>query len=238
MKERILAIEDDVRVLGMLKKRLEFLGYEVITAQDGNDGLRLARTENPDLIVLDLILPGLNGYEVCAMLKGDRQRRDIPIIMLTARSQEKDAAEGKRVGADAYVTKPYDPDEFAAQVKLLLEQAEERRALREEESAAMVTKADIESTLQNAGVEVLKNTLGAQGGFVFQLAGMTSERYPGRLDAILAGLRCARELGDLCRHYHGYGSMTAADAETEESAETGRVPGSRTAAKGRRSGPK
>jgi two-component system, OmpR family, alkaline phosphatase synthesis response regulator PhoP len=131
MKKRILVVEDEVRILLLIKKRLEFAGYDVITAMDGNSGMMKARSEKPDLIVLDLILPGLNGYQVCAMLKGDKQSKDIPILMLTARSQEKDITEGIRVGADAYMTKPYDPEAFTSQVQFLLKQMDEHRVEKE-----------------------------------------------------------------------------------------------------------
>lgn len=128
MRKRLLVVEDEARVLMMIKERLEFAGYDVTTATEGQDGLKKARAEKPDLIVLDLILPNLNGYQVCAMLKGDKQCQNIPILMLTARSQEKDMAEGMRVGADAYLTKPYDPTVFLDRVAALLRQADERRA--------------------------------------------------------------------------------------------------------------
>jgi DNA-binding response OmpR family regulator len=120
MTKRILAVDDEPRVLMMLRRRLETAGYLVSTAQEGVDALRKVRDEKPDLIVLDLILPGMNGYEICARLKGDAQYRHIPVLVLTARSQEQDAAEGKRVGADAYMTKPYDGDRFLAKVNELL----------------------------------------------------------------------------------------------------------------------
>ena len=118
--KKILAVDDDAMVLAVIKKRLEFAGYEVITAMEGLEGLKKARTEKPDLIVLDLILPNLNGYQICAMLKRDSAYRNIPIVMLTSRSQQADIAEGMKAGADAYITKPYDPDEFIATIQNLL----------------------------------------------------------------------------------------------------------------------
>ena len=124
VKKRILAIDDEVRVLTMIRKRLEFTGYEVITATDGREGLQLARSEKPDLIVLDIILPNLDGYQICARLKADESLKNIPILMLTARSQAKDVEEGMKVGADAYMTKPYDPELFVKQVESLLEEVE------------------------------------------------------------------------------------------------------------------
>ena len=125
---KILAVDDDPKVLAVIKKRLEFAGYEVITAIEGKEGLLKARTENPDLIVLDLILPNLNGYQICAMLKHDAKYQNIPIVILTSRSQQSDIAEGMRVGADVYITKPYDPDDFLNKIKTLLEQAPNKSA--------------------------------------------------------------------------------------------------------------
>jgi len=125
---KILAVDDDPKVLAVIKKRLEFAGYEVITAMEGKEGLLKARTENPDLIVLDLILPNLNGYQICAMLKHDAKYQNIPIVILTSRSQQSDIAEGMRVGADVYITKPYDPDDFLNKIKTLLEQAPNKSA--------------------------------------------------------------------------------------------------------------
>jgi DNA-binding response OmpR family regulator len=125
--KRILAVDDEPMVLDVIKTRLEFAGYEVITAADGLEGLKRVRAGHPDLIVLDLILPGLNGYQICRMLKGDDRYRGIPILMLTARSQEKDVAEGMRAGADAYMAKPYETDEFVAKVKSLLEASDQQR---------------------------------------------------------------------------------------------------------------
>ena len=122
--KKILAVDDEPMVLDVIKTRLEFAGYAVITAADGHEGMKKVRAEHPDLIVLDLILPGLNGYQICRILKGDDTTRRIPIIMLTARSQEKDVKEGMNSGADAYLTKPYETDEFVAKVKSLLEKTD------------------------------------------------------------------------------------------------------------------
>ena len=120
MTRRILAVDDEPRVLTMLRRRLETAGYQVSTAIEGREALQKVRDEKPDLIVLDLILPGISGYEVCARLKSDEQYRRIPVLVLSARSQEQDAAEGRRVGADAYMTKPYDSDVLLARINELL----------------------------------------------------------------------------------------------------------------------
>jgi len=126
--KRILAVDDEPKVLAVIKKRLEFAGFEVITATEGLEGLKKARSESPDLIVLDLILPNLSGFQVCRLLKGDNSYKAIPILMLSARSQEKDVNEGMRVGADFYMTKPYDPDAFVAKIQELLAEAEKKKA--------------------------------------------------------------------------------------------------------------
>ena len=127
MGKRILAVDDEPRVLAVIQRRLEAAGYEVITAVEGYEGLKKARNESPELIVLDLILPNLNGYQICAMLKGDKRYKEIPILMLTARSQEQDITEGMRVGADAYMTKPYDAQMFLDQIANLLAESDRKR---------------------------------------------------------------------------------------------------------------
>jgi DNA-binding response OmpR family regulator len=124
MAKRILVADDEIRVVAVIKKRLESVGYDVITAYEGYEALKKARAERPDLIVLDLIMPNLNGYQVCAMLKRDDEYKHIPILMLTARSQEKDIEEGMRSGADYYMTKPFEHEMLLAQISALLAKAE------------------------------------------------------------------------------------------------------------------
>jgi two-component system, OmpR family, alkaline phosphatase synthesis response regulator PhoP len=128
MAKRILVVDDEARVLTVIQKRLESSGYQVLTAMDGNEALMKARAENPDLILLDLILPKLNGYQVCSILKRDSYYNQIPILMLTARTQEQDVDEGMRVGADAYMTKPFKNDMLLWQIEQLLAKADERKA--------------------------------------------------------------------------------------------------------------
>jgi len=128
MAKKILVVDDEIRVLTVIQKRLESSGYEVITAMDGNEALLKARGENPDLIILDLILPKLNGYQVCSILKRDSFYKQIPILMLTARTQEKDVDEGMRVGADAYMTKPFKNEILLGQIEQLLTKVDEKKA--------------------------------------------------------------------------------------------------------------
>jgi DNA-binding response OmpR family regulator len=120
MKKRILIIEDESRVLAVLQKRLESAGYEVLSASDGKSGLNKARQEKPDLVILDLILPEMDGFQVCNFLKRDRRYQHIPIIILTARLEEKDITEAKKAGADAYFTKPFNYEDLLAKIKELL----------------------------------------------------------------------------------------------------------------------
>jgi len=107
---RILAVDDSPTVLEMIKTILESGGYEVITAADGSEALNTARTEAPDLIVLDVMLPKLDGYKVCRLLKYDQKYQHIPIVMLTAKAEEQSMATGIRTGADQYLTKPIEPE--------------------------------------------------------------------------------------------------------------------------------
>lgn len=111
----------------MLRTRLEANGYEVLEAEDGGAGLDKARKMNPDLILLDVMLPKIDGYKVARLLKFDEKYRNIPIILLTARSQQSDRETGMMVGSDAYLTKPYKAEEMLEMVaKLLSKKAEGR----------------------------------------------------------------------------------------------------------------
>ena len=103
-----------------LRMRLEANGYEVIEAEDGVVGLDMARNKNPDLIMLDIMLPKMDGYKVARLLKFDEKYRKIPIIMLTARAQQTDRETGMAVGGDAYLTKPYKPQEMLDLIAKLL----------------------------------------------------------------------------------------------------------------------
>lgn len=118
MRERILVIEDDVFILDGVVRNLKYEGYEVIVASDGEDGLRKALRSEPDLIILDLMLPKLDGLKLCKTLK--RQGYETPILMLTAKTSEDDRVRGLKIGADDYVTKPFSLRELMARVEALL----------------------------------------------------------------------------------------------------------------------
>lgn len=119
-KSRILVVEDAGFMLKALKMQLEASGYEVIPAADGEEGLRKAREEHPDLIVLDLMLPKIDGYKVCRLIKFDEQYEHIPIIMVTAKNEAQSKNLGQEVGADAYLTKPYNLKQLLSTIEKLL----------------------------------------------------------------------------------------------------------------------
>jgi DNA-binding response OmpR family regulator len=130
MPKRILVVDDESRVLAVIRRRLESVGYEVITAQDGAEGLDKARYLNPDLILLDVILPKMDGYEVCKQLKRDESLRHIPVLMLTGRSEEGDIHQGMITGADGYVTKPFQHEYLLSRIAEALDRAEQETAVR------------------------------------------------------------------------------------------------------------
>ena len=115
--KRVLVVDDDEKTVELVKLYLNRDGYRVLTAYEGNEALRIARDSHPDLIVLDLMLPGINGLEICRTLRAES---DIPIIMLTAMTTDQDKLTGLDMGADDYVTKPFSPRELAARVRAIL----------------------------------------------------------------------------------------------------------------------
>lgn len=120
-KKRIMIAEDEVELVKALRIRLEAEGYNCLAAYDGKEALETARREKPDLIILDLMLPKMDGYKVCGLLKKDTRYNKIPIIMFTAKAQKEDMEMGKELGAEAYITKPFDPQILLAKIKELLE---------------------------------------------------------------------------------------------------------------------
>ena len=117
---RILLVDDEKDLVETVTFRLEATGYEVIKAYDGQEALDKAKKEKPNLIILDLMLPKMDGYKVCRMLKFDEKYKHIPIILFTARAQEEDKKLGEEVGADAYITKPFEPEALLGKIKELI----------------------------------------------------------------------------------------------------------------------
>ncbi len=119
-KPRLLLVDDEPSIVKMVGKRLEVEGFDVVVAMDGQEGLAKAQTEHPDLIILDLMLPKLNGYEVCTTLKHDPRYQKIPIVLFTAKAQDKDEKLGMECGANAYVRKPFRAQELLEKIRSLL----------------------------------------------------------------------------------------------------------------------
>ena len=120
MKKRILIVEDDLALARVLSDNLAFCGFEVSTAADGNDALARVRSFCPDLVLLDIMLPGQSGFDLCGVI---RQRGRTPVIILTARDQKADKLRGLEIGADDYVTKPFDFEELRARIQAVLRRA-------------------------------------------------------------------------------------------------------------------
>ena len=119
-KGKILIVEDDRDIAEMVEYNLREEGYDTISAFNGEDGVRLAKKESPDLIVLDIMLPIIDGFEVCRILKKEQTTTEIPIIILSAKSQETDKVVGLELGADDYITKPFSPRELIARIRAIL----------------------------------------------------------------------------------------------------------------------
>lgn len=117
---KVLVVDDEQPILELVKYNLEREGFQVLVASDGNSGIALAQSENPDLIILDVMLPGQDGLSVCRILHQKPETRSIPIIMLSARGEELDKVLGLEMGADDYITKPFSPRELIARIKARL----------------------------------------------------------------------------------------------------------------------
>lgn len=130
-KARILIVEDDVSLAEIVAYNIGQAGYEVMLARDGQDGLRQAQLKTPDLVILDLMLPIMDGLEVCRRLRADQATRDILVLMLTAKSEETDEVVGFSVGADDYVSKPFSVKVLLERMKALLRRREDRNDVRD-----------------------------------------------------------------------------------------------------------
>ncbi len=138
---KILVVDDEPSIVTLLKFNLEQSGYSVLTAEDGNTGLDLALDEKPDLIVLDLMLPGMDGMDVCKTLR--QEKMNTPILMLTAKDEEFDKILGLELGADDYMTKPFSPREVVARVKAILRRSQVE-VLAEKAEEKVITIGDLE----------------------------------------------------------------------------------------------
>ncbi|OGO43915.1 MAG: hypothetical protein A2137_04445 [Chloroflexi bacterium RBG_16_58_8] len=120
MSSKILLIEDDPAISRLVDYTLRHQGYEIIIASNGLEGIRKAHSEAPDLVILDLMLPGIDGFEICHRLRADASTAKLPILMFSAKAQEIDKTTGLKVGADDYLTKPAAPAEILNRVQKLL----------------------------------------------------------------------------------------------------------------------
>lgn len=119
-KKCILLVDDEKDLVETVSFRLQAAGYEVVPAYDGQEALEKARSLKPSLVILDLMLPKMDGYKVCRLLKFDEKYKNIPVLMFTARAQDSDREMGLQVGADAYITKPFEPQVLLDKIKELI----------------------------------------------------------------------------------------------------------------------
>jgi Response regulators consisting of a CheY-like receiver domain and a winged-helix DNA-binding domain len=197
----VLLVDDDVKLVQLLQTYFNKEDFITYTANDGLDALQMVRERKPDIIVLDLMLPGLDGWEVCRKIRKDS---DIPIIMLTARDEESDRLVGLEIGADDYVTKPFSPREVVARVKAILRRANKEVVRKEPINAGGLT-IDLERHQVLNGEKIVELTptefkllevLAANSGKVFsrlqiveQTQGYTFEGYERTIDAHIKNLR-------------------------------------------------
>lgn len=126
-RQRILVVEDEEDILNLLRFNLEGAGFDTLTTGNGKEAIALAIRHVPDLVLLDVMLPGLDGFEVCRTLKADPRTSHVPVIMLTARGEEVDRIVGLELGVDDYVVKPFSPRELSLRVKAVLRRLEEKK---------------------------------------------------------------------------------------------------------------
>lgn len=216
MPKKILIVDDEPQIVEICKDYLKAAGYETITASNGVQGVALARREKPDLIVLDLMMPEMDGLDVCRTI---RHESDVPIIMLTARVEETDKLIGLELGADDYITKPFSPRELVARIRVVL-----RRVTNAPESD-VIRVGDIELdrahyevhlsekniSLTSTEFEILA-TLMSQPGRIFSRAqlltathGVTFESLERAIDSHIRNLRRKLEPADLIVTVHGVG---------------------------------
>ena len=154
--KKILVIEDDVNILRGLRDNLVFEGYEVSTASDGQEGLKIALDESFDLILLDIMLPNVNGYDICRKVK--ETKPELPIVMLTARGEEVDKIAGLDLGADDYVTKPFSIPELMARIRAVLRRTDFQKVSNEVYSFANISLDFKKQLASREGKEIKMTT--------------------------------------------------------------------------------
>jgi two-component system alkaline phosphatase synthesis response regulator PhoP len=151
-KETILIVDDETDLLDLIEYNLEKEGYNVLKAENGQDGIRLARKHRPDLIILDVMMPKMTGIEVCKILKEDGELRTKPIIFLTARGDEKTEIEGLEIGADDYLMKPISTSKLVSRIRVVL-----RRSTEQDENDSIISAADL--TIDRSRYLVIRDTV-------------------------------------------------------------------------------
>ena len=216
MPKKILLVDDEPEILEICHDYLKASGYEVVTAQDGAQGLSAYRRERPDLIVLDLMLPEIDGLDVCRTI---RRESNVPIIMLTARVEETDKLVGLEIGADDYMTKPFSPRELVARVRVVLRRVSgdaTAEVIRVE--SVSLDRAHYEVRVEKRAVSLTSTefeimaTLMSQPGRVFSrnqlltaVHGVAFESYERAIDSHIRNLRHKLEPDDLIVTVHGVG---------------------------------
>lgn len=161
MPIKVLIVDDEKDILDLVRYHLEKAGFQCLVGTDGSTALRLMREQRPDLLILDLMLPGLDGLEICRLLRRDPATARLPIIMLTAKAEEVDRVVGLEVGADDYVVKPFSPRELVARVKTILRRAQEPMEASVRRIGALeVDEARHLVTVQGAPVELTAKEFG------------------------------------------------------------------------------
>ncbi len=218
MPKKILVIDDEPKIVEICRDYLRAAGYDVITAGDGTQGLSLARLQKPDLIVLDLMLPGMDGLDVCRSLRRD-SNSNVPIIMLTARIEEADRLIGLELGADDYIAKPFSPRELVARVRAVLRRASgdsSSEIIRAGKVTLDRTRYQVElpdRTIALTPTEFeLLATMMSQPGRIFTRAqllhavrGVAFDSYERAIDSHIRNLRRKLEPGDYIVTVHGVG---------------------------------
>ncbi|NOT03997.1 MAG: response regulator transcription factor [Anaerolineales bacterium] len=216
MPKKILLIDDEPEIVEISRDYFKSAGYDVVTASNGVNGLQTARREKPDLIVLDLMMPEMDGFDFCRAI---RRESDVPIIMLTARVEETDKLIGLEIGADDYITKPFSPRELVARAKVVL------RRVSGDSSAEIIRVGNVlldrthytvqikkrEVTLTPTEFEIMA-TLMSQPGRIFSRSqllnaahGVAFESYERAIDSHIRNLRHKLEPDDLIITVHGVG---------------------------------
>lgn len=205
-KNRILVVDDEKDILELISFNLEKEGYGVVLAETGEEALKAAHSSSPDLVILDLMLPSIDGLEVCRRLKQNEETRKIPVLMLTAKSEDSDIISGLELGADDYITKPFSPKVLIARVRAVLRRAAEgtRPAPEPKLSLHGITidsvrhEVTIEGTVVNLSVSefAILNHLARNPGWVFSrnqiITAVKGDDYPvteRSVDVQILGLR-------------------------------------------------